>query len=129
MLITIRLHDVTVPGRGPHLRAVGYMPSGQALIEGPILEGHDIGTQAAAVSEVAGWLRANRPGFNIETLPGEGVIPHGHERQALFGPCGAIPAVPRHSPGELALQDATARLAARVVPEEPEWSPYTKGGR
>lgn len=78
MTITIRLHDVryTDSYRGPHLRAVGRMPSGQVLIEGPIHAGHDLTVQAVAVKEVADWLRANRPGWNIETLPGEGVVPH-----------------------------------------------------
>lgn len=75
--ITIRIHAVRiVDDDRPHLRAVGYMPSGQVLIEGRILSGHAPSVQSAAVKEVAQWLRTHRPGWNIATLPGEGVVPH-----------------------------------------------------
>lgn len=78
MLITIRVHDVDVrfddKRTGPHLQAVGYMPSGQVLTQGAIFAGHSPSVQATAVKETADWLRKHRPDWDIETLPGEGVI-------------------------------------------------------
>lgn len=78
MLITIRLHNVDVTHdeqrQGPHLMAVGRMPSGQVLTQGRIFAGHSPSVQAAAVKETADWLRKYRPGWDIETLPGEGVL-------------------------------------------------------
>ena len=80
MMITIRVHDVHVSVKdenpGPHLMAIGYMPDGQELIRGRIYAGHAPSVQFAAVAEVASWLRKHRPGWDIATLPGEGVVPH-----------------------------------------------------
>lgn len=78
-MITIRVHAVRVfdldgEDRGPHLQAVGYMPSGQELTRGSILAGHSPSVQASAVKETADWLRKHRPGWDIESLPGEGVL-------------------------------------------------------
>lgn len=81
MMITIRVHDVRVfhgaEEQGPHCRAIGYMPSGQVLIESRILAGHAPSVQAAAANDVSDWLHLHRPGWNVETLPGEGVVDHG----------------------------------------------------
>lgn len=79
MLITIRVHNVRVldnDGKdlGPHCRAVGYMPGGQVLIEGRITGGHSPSCQGQAVKDVADWLRKHRAGWDIATLPGEGVV-------------------------------------------------------
>lgn len=87
MMITIRVHNVrvflvkesasvknTLGDDGPHLQAIGYMPSGQELIRSAIHAGHSPSVQAAAVADVTSWLRANRKGWDIMTLPGEGVI-------------------------------------------------------
>lgn len=90
MMITIRVHNVRVfhgadaEEQGPHCRAIGYMPSGQVLIEGRIVAGHSPSAQSAAVKDVADWLHKYRPGWDIETLPGEGVV--GHAR-----PCRGCP--------------------------------------
>ena len=79
MMITIRVHAVRVldhenNDRGPHLQAVGYMPSGQELTRGTILAGHSPSVQAAAVKETADWIRKHRSGWDIASLPGEGVL-------------------------------------------------------
>jgi hypothetical protein len=80
-LITIRVHDVRVfhgtEEQGPHCRAIGYMPGGQILIEGCICAGHSPSVQAAAMKDVSDWLHSHRPGWDIKTLPGEGIISHG----------------------------------------------------
>lgn len=47
------------------LVARGYLPSGQEFITSKVHEGHDPLTQNAAVREITGWLRANRPTWNI----------------------------------------------------------------
>ena len=78
-MVTIRVHSVRVydhegNDRGLHLQAVGYMPSGQVLTRGSIFAGHSPSVQATAVKETADWLRRHRPGWNIESLPGEGVL-------------------------------------------------------
>lgn len=81
MLITIRIHAVRVfhgdIAQGPHCRALGYMTDGQVLIEGRIVAGHSPSAQATAVKDVTDWLHVHRAGWDIETLPGEGVVEHG----------------------------------------------------
>lgn len=79
MTITIRVYAVRVIGpdgddMGPHLMARGFLPGGQILIDGRICAGHAPSVQSEAVAEVSAWLRKHRPDWNIETLPGEGVI-------------------------------------------------------
>lgn len=78
MKLTIRVHNVIVldhehVDQGPHLQAVGYMPSGQVLVRSAIVAGHSPSVKAMAVKDVADWVRANRPSWDIETLPGEGI--------------------------------------------------------
>jgi hypothetical protein len=86
-LITIRVHNVrvtlvkendmvknTLTSDGPHLQAIGYMPGGQVLIQSAIRAGHSPSVQADAVREIASWLHTHRKGWDIETLPGEGVV-------------------------------------------------------
>ena len=58
------------------MMAVGYMPGGQELIRGGVHAGHAPSVQSAAIAEISSWLRKHRPGWDIETLPGEGVVPH-----------------------------------------------------
>lgn len=70
MTITIRIHDVRVVAkgedRGPHLQAIGYMPSGQELIRGVILAGHSPSVRADAVADVVDWLLKHRPGWAVD---------------------------------------------------------------
>lgn len=77
---------------GPHLRAIGYLPSGQVLIEGRICAGHSPTVQGEAVKDVADWLRKYRPDWNIATNPGEGVIGFCRFCRVQFSmPLGAVP--------------------------------------
>lgn len=67
MLITIRVINVRVfygsEEQGPHCRALGYMPSGQLLIEGRIFAGHAPSVHETAANDVRDWLRDHRPGW------------------------------------------------------------------
>lgn len=78
--ITIRVHRVRVlddngRDKGPHCHAVGYMSSGQVLIEGRIFAGHSPSVQDMAVKEVVDWLTVHRAGFTVEVL--SGIVPVG----------------------------------------------------
>lgn len=76
--ITIRVHDCRLSIKeedpGPHLIAIGYTPRGEELVRGTIRAGHSPSVQAAAVAEVAVWIRKHRPGWDIETAHDENVV-------------------------------------------------------
>lgn len=73
MIITICVHNcrVRIKGKdpGPHLVAIGYMPSGEELIKSKILAGHAPSVQDAAIADVVAWLQEHRPGWDITTAP------------------------------------------------------------
>lgn len=68
--ISIRVFNVSVTGvddvTGPHLMARGFLPSGQLLIDGRICAGHSPSVRESAVADIVGWLRAHRPGWDVD---------------------------------------------------------------
>lgn len=65
MQITIVVLNVKSSDGVARCEARGFLPSGQILIEGRALEGHDPVTRSRAARELKEWLAAHRPGLSV----------------------------------------------------------------
>lgn len=52
-------------GAGPACQALGFLPSGQLLIQGPIVPTHSVEAQTDTKRVVTRWMRENRPDWNV----------------------------------------------------------------